>query len=152
MSVPAPDSAPPAGGDHLDDATLIEQFEACTLPCDLWCHELHIRMAWWYLSRLPFETAVARIRDGILAYNVSCGSKPGTAGGYHETVTVAWSRIIHDALQRTGPLETSRQFCAACPETLDKHHLLRYYGKKVLQSPEARECFVEPDLRPLPPG
>jgi hypothetical protein len=149
VSSDSPESAAAAGA-RLDDATLIEQFEACTLACVLWCHELHIRMAWWYLSRFPFEEAVSRIRDGILAYNVSCGNAPGTAGGYHETVTVAWSRVIHDALRRTGQHETSLRFCAACPEMLDKHHLLHHYSRDVLDSTEARERFVEPDLVPLP--
>ena len=72
-------------------------------------------MAWLYLSRRPFAEALDRIRRGIRKLNDRIGQpaathrapdsfgvtgpKNGDPNGYHETITVALTRIIAGRLR-----------------------------------------------------
>ena len=49
----------------MDDAELVRQFESCELPFEQWTHRSHVRVAYVYLSRHPFNEAMDRIRDAI---------------------------------------------------------------------------------------
>ena len=89
----------------MTDAEFLAAFEACTIPRADWTHEAHVRMAWLYLSRLPFPSALQNARTGIARYNRSLGN----TSGYHDTVTVAAVRVI--ASRRTDE-ETYAEFRA----------------------------------------
>ena len=140
-------SSHPRGGRPITDDEFLAAFEACTLPRPLWTHEAHVRMAWLYLTRLPFADALERIRGGIRRYNTSLGN----AAGYHDTITVAYARLV---AARIAPGEDFANFRARHPELFDctLSALKRHYSEARLQSPEAREQFIEPDLRELPRG
>ena len=69
----------------MTDADFLAAFEACTIPRADWTHEAHVRMAWLYLTRLPFADALHRVRAGIRRYNDSLG---GT--GYHDS----WAAFV----------------------------------------------------------
>lgn len=129
----------------MTDAEFLAAFEACTIPRADWTHEAHVRMAWLYLSGWPFPDALQHIRTGIQRYNNSLG---GT--GYHDTITVAFARLIASRLDGDGYAE----FKLANPDLLDRTlgALKRYYSEARLKSDEAKAAFIEPDLRPLPPG
>jgi hypothetical protein len=120
-------------------------FETCTFTRPEWTHEAHVRMAWIYLSRFPFETALDNVRQGIQKLNGTLGSPDG----YHETITVAFVRVIADRI-RAG--EDYPVFCERNPDLLDRTltALLRYYTREKLWSAEARREFIEPDLAQLP--
>ena len=48
---------------------------------------------------------------------------------------------------------SAADFIARNPELLDSRIMLTHYSASVLFSADARECFVEPDLDPIPqPG
>jgi len=81
----------------MTDAEFLAAFEACTIPKADWTHEAHVRMAWLYLTSRPFPDALQRIRTGIRRYNDSLG---GT--GYHDTITVALTRLIASRLVGDG--------------------------------------------------
>ena len=55
----------------MDDETLIRAFEARTLPFSEWRHATHIRVAWNYVTRYPFDEALLCVRRGIAAYNAA---------------------------------------------------------------------------------
>lgn len=146
-----------------DDAFLLA-FETCAFTRPEWTHEAHIRMAWLYLSRFPFVKALDRIRCGIRKLNAKIGqpaathrapTRPryhesnGDPNGYHETITIAFARIIAGRLK---PGEDYSGFRERNPDLLDRNlpALRRYYSAALLQSPEARRAFVEPNLEPLP--
>ena len=74
----------------MSDSGLLAAFESCTLPKAEWTHEAHVRTAWIYLTTRSFDDALAALRNGILQYNRSLGNTTG----YHDTVTVAFTRII----------------------------------------------------------
>jgi hypothetical protein len=127
----------------MTDAEFLAAFEACTIPRADWTHEAHVRMAWLYLTGHPFPDALQRIRTGIRRYNDSLG---GT--GYHDTITVAFARLIASRLAGDG----YAAFRAANPDLMDRTigALKRYYSEARLKSDEAKAAFVEPDLTPLP--
>jgi hypothetical protein len=127
----------------MTDAEFLAAFEACTIPRPDWTHEAHVRMAWLYLTSHPFPDALQQIRTGIQRYNNSLG---GT--GYHDTITVAFARLIASRLFDGG----YEAFKEANPDLMDRTlgALKRYYSEARLKSDEAKAAFVEPDLRPLP--
>jgi hypothetical protein len=131
----------------MSDDEFLKAFESCTLPRAEWTHAAHVRMAWLYLTCLPFETALDRIRGGICRYNASVGSD-----GYHETVTVAFTLLIRARLAAAGASEDFTAFRTRNPDLFDPRSkpLGRHYDLATLSSPEARRRFVEPNREPLP--
>lgn len=133
----------------MTDAAFLAAFEAGTLPRAEWTHAAHVRLAWLYLGRLPPADALERMRAGIRRYNAAVGTPPDA---YHDTVTVAFARLIHAA--GPDPAEGFAAFARRNPGLFDRADpvLLRYYSPDRLSSPAARAGFVEPDRRPLPGG
>lgn len=132
----------------MDDTTLLARFEAATIPRPEWTHRAHLRMAFLYLRAHPFDQALARIRSGIQTLNAA----NGVHDGYHETVTVAFTMLIADAMSRTDALSltTSDSFVDAHPELAMKNLLLHHYSRERINSDAARRTFVAPDTHPLP--
>jgi hypothetical protein len=90
------------------------------------------------------------MREGIRRFNASKRIPDGLEHGYHETLTVAWVRIL-DAVTRThGPEADACAFLAKHAELRDKTLLRRHYSRGRLVTWEAKRRFVEPDLAPLP--
>ncbi|PZM86275.1 MAG: hypothetical protein DKT66_02445 [Candidatus Melainabacteria bacterium] len=126
-----------------DDKAFLQSFEDCSLGAKCWTHAAHIRMGWLVLeTSTSFEEAINRIRNGIMRFNSSKNSI-----GYHETITVAFARLI-DSRRLTG--ETLEAFVARNPDLNDKNCLRLFYSQETLASEEARQQFVEPDIAPLP--
>lgn len=48
-----------------DIVTLVQQFEACTLPRTNWNHTAHLTVAIWYVSVYSEAEAIVNIRTGI---------------------------------------------------------------------------------------
>jgi len=125
----------------MTDDEFLTAFEDTTLPREAWTHTAHLRLAYLYLRRShTIDEALATIRSGIQAYNLS----KGNPRGYHETITVAFARLVADALrQEAFPEFPAMQ--SARPDLFRSDVLLRYYSRGKLYSPEARAVFVEPD-------
>lgn len=134
----------------MDDATFLQAFEATTLSPEQWDHRAHIRMGYLYVCKHPFAEAVERIRKGIQHLN-QAHQKPETEfSGYHETLTIAWAWVIAAALSQHEVMRDFEHFIADNPHLLDKSYLWRYYSPRQALTPQARQTFVEPDIRPLP--
>ena len=132
----------------IPDDDLIASFEELRLPKAEWTHQTHVRVAYLYVRDLPFETALNKIRTGILALNESHGVVNGPDSGYHETVTVAFARLIA-AASAQWPNAMSTEFCDQNPNLMEKRVLLNYYSRDVINGREARAEFVEPDVNEL---
>ena len=138
----------------MTDDEFLLAFQICTFQRSEWTHEAHVRMAWLYLTRKPFVEALDRIRCGIRKLNAKIGqpanthrapaqptckaarrdSSNGDPNGYHETITVALTRIIAAACgsakfaafrDRSGSVRPQ----IACG--------FQHYSKSLLWSPEA---------------
>ena len=138
--------APPEPGISASDKEFLAQFEACSLPESEWTHLAHIRVAWACLNLAAAEDALDRIRAGIQRYNTEVLKRPQQ---YHETVTVAYSRLV-SARMRAG--ESWNEFELRIADLLDRNSpiLLRYYSEDRLFCVDARQAFVDPDIEPLP--
>jgi len=134
----------------MDDSQFLQAFENCTLPFDVWTHRAHLRVAYLYASKFDLQTATNKMRTGIKAYNKATNTPEELERGYHETITVAFMRLVTAALQQAGPFTTSEEFCDACADALNKPVLLNYYSKDRITSMKAKQTFVEPDLQELP--
>jgi hypothetical protein len=104
-----------------------------------------------YLGRFGFDGALEQMRQRIQSFNQAKGIKDSKTTGYHETLTVAWLRVIADALDvMSRPPGNSIEFCRQNQHLLDKTLLRRHYSSDRMLSDEAKRQFVEPDLEPLP--
>lgn len=141
----------------MNDADLLAAFLAPSLPEKEWTHRAHIRVGWLLLEtanaptpRERLDLAFNRMRDGLHILNASLNVPDELTRGYHETITLAFLRVI-DAARRAAPAQNSDAFCDAHPELLTKFALLKHYSRERIMSAEAKAAFLEPDLEPLPP-
>ena len=150
MTSPAA-NAPPLR--HAADLVrLVEEFEACTLPKAAWTHEAHLAVALWYASRMPYEEALAAMREGIQRFNAAHGVRTTPTGGYHETITRFYMRVICDHVAAEGE-GLGGDWAQRVDRLLARYGArdlpLRHYSTDRLMSADARFGWVEPDLQPL---
>lgn len=139
--------------DDADDADFLRAFESRSIPFGSWNHRSHVRMAYLYLRDHGLEEGLRRIRSGILALNASHGDRvpaDRVDRGYHETLTVAWARVIHAAARDRGAGADFGEFAAAHPHLLQRTLMRLFYSRARMMTWEAKRGFVEPDLLPLP--
>jgi len=87
------------------------------------------------------------MRNGITVYNKANQVSEALDRGYHETITVAFMRLVFEAAaDQSNSIEDFEQ---RRPELFDKRVLLRLYSRHRILSAEARATFVEPDLMPI---
>ena len=132
----------------LYDADLMAAFEGSTLAPQCWNHRAHVRVAYLYASLHGFDAALMRMRAGLTALNAAHRTPETVERGYHETMTVAFMRLIFAACRQQA-FSSSAEFCDAHPELMTKEALLIYYSRERLVSGAAKQTFVEPDLLPL---
>lgn len=126
---------------------LVKSFEEQTLPLEDWTHLAHLVVASYYIKTYSLLEAQARLRTYIKMYNESVGIKNSLTSGYHETVTIFWTRIIDKFVQtkNLSLLEICNLFSFYLPQ-LKKEFILGFYSKALLSSPTARIEWVAPDL------
>ena len=134
---------------HLDSAFL-KSFEDCTLPFAEWRHRSHLKVAYLYLRQHPFPQALERMRANIRRYNAATNTPESLERGYHETVTVAWLRLVHFTLCEYGPADSADAFLDAQEHLLNRKALRFFYTRDRLISWQAKSEFVPPDLTSLP--
>jgi hypothetical protein len=137
----------------VDDAELVRQFEACTLPFSEWTHRSHVKVAYLYLEKYPFKEALARIGPNIKRYNAANNRPEGPFEGYNETTTHALLHLIaavRSAYAKTHPVKNADEFYDMHPQLTSKHVLRFFYSPQRRMDAVAKGQFVEPDLAPLP--
>jgi len=126
-----------------DDEKFLQSFDECSLGAKCWNHEAHLRMGWLVMGKsASFENALERIRTGIKKFNSTKNSI-----GYHETITVAFARLI---FSRRTDGESWNTFAARNSDLFEKNCLGTFYSSAILSSEEARHSFLAPDLCDLP--
>ncbi|HXD00933.1 MAG TPA: hypothetical protein VN048_16445 [Verrucomicrobiae bacterium] len=134
----------------IDDEKFLEQFETASLPLEEWHHKQHIKVAYLYLRRFPFETARVRMREGVKAFNAAKKIPEAIDRGYHETMTQAWMHLVYFTLCEYGPAESAEAFYEQSPQLQQKKILRFFYTKERFTSAEAKAGFLEPDIIPFP--
>ncbi|XP_019853740.1 PREDICTED: uncharacterized protein LOC109583024 isoform X1 [Amphimedon queenslandica] len=131
----------------VGDASFMESFESVTLAYEDWSHEAHLRMAWNYIKQHGPDKAVPLIKDGIKRFNDKNSDK--IKRGYHETITNFFIHMICKGLEKDCG-ESFQEFLEANPYLKDSRLLFKYYSQELINSKNAKERWVEPDLAPLP--
>ena len=134
----------------LDD--LVTAFLSATLPRAEWTHEAHLRVGAWHVHHHGADGASSLLRERIRRLNDSHGTVNSATSGYHETITVAYARLIAEFLAAPAPptadLEARVAALLASP-LADRAALFRFWSRERLLSPEARGAWLPPDLAPL---
>jgi len=128
------------------DDDFLRAFEDLSFPANLFHHREHLRVAWLYLKTYDATRASQRMAEGIRRY----ANHQGATQKYHHTQTLAWMRQVAAAMVETPEGATFDQFLNEHPELKDTKLLDKYYSKDQMQTPNARQGWVEPDLQPLP--
>ncbi|MBM4270470.1 MAG: hypothetical protein FJ144_28340 [Deltaproteobacteria bacterium] len=130
---------------------LARRFRDTSLPKEEWTHAAHLRVGAWHVDRHGAEEALRILRDGIPRLNDSHGTPNTETSGYHETITVAYVRLIAsylEAVREPASLE-DRVECLLAGPLGERAVLLSYWSQETLMSPRARLEWVPPDRAPL---
>lgn len=130
--------------------SLVQSFQAGSLPRCKWTHHAHLIVALWYLLNYPESEATNRIRYGIQRYNRLAGIKNTPENGYHETLTLFWVKLVSRHLAEMGTNHSLEYLANHLIQTCgNSSFILQYYSRDLLMSYQARITWVEPDLQPL---
>ncbi len=138
---------------EFDGRVTLAAFEACVIPLASWNHRAHLTVAYLLLRAWPLEEAIERMRRGVQRYNAAHGIEQtfeGGGSGYHETLTIAWMRVLHAVMGAYGAAADAEEFLDAHPHLGSRVMLRLYYTRERIMSAEARRGWVEPDLGRLP--
>jgi hypothetical protein len=129
---------------------LVRSFEEATISRDEWKHPEHLIVALHYVSHYDVETAIDKMRNGILNLLANgFGVDLNKEMPYHETITVFWIRAVANfhAASNGKPLGDK---IAEMIAKFDKEYLLTFYTRELIFSDRARKELVEPDLAAVP--
>ena len=133
-------------GLQLDD--LVSRFLAGTVPREEWTHAAHLAVGAWHVHRYGAEAAIERLRFSIRALNDRHGTPNSDTSGYHETITIAYVRLIDQFLSigvPGGAVETRLPDLLSGP-LADRALLFRFWSRDVLMAPSARARWTPPNL------
>ena len=126
---------------------IVRAFESCTTGRDEFNHQGHLVVAAWYLHKSTPEAAFDKMRTGLLRFLDH--HKVGRAK-YNETLTMFWIKVVQNVFQQVEPDVSFLDLTNTILGRLGNSRLvLQYYSEKLLWSEEARNRWVEPDLRKL---
>ena len=137
----------------MSDDEFLNAFEQLGLPFEQWTHRAHVKIAWIYLNRNPFDEALRKMRTGIQAFNARHKVQETATSGYNETTTRAFLHLIAAtmcAYAATHPTVSADAFCDTHPQLMNKHALRLFYSPQRRMHPLAKTQFIEPDLTALP--
>lgn len=109
-------------------------------------HREHIQLA-FIAGRRHGATAIA---DLMRQWIREIAAAHGAAHKYHETMTIAWAKLVAHHVAANPEVTDFDQFVIRYPPLLDKTILAQHYTTSVLGSTAARKAWVAPDLIPLP--
>ncbi|HKQ54103.1 MAG TPA: hypothetical protein VJT74_17130 [Pyrinomonadaceae bacterium] len=129
---------------------VVRGFESCTTPPAEFKHASHLIVALCYLhdSRLTIAEAAERLRAALYRYLDHNGVDRLK---YNETITIFWLRRVRAFLDGATQTRTTAELAAELLERYSGGAKLvnDYYSQERLFSAEARDGWVEPDLKPL---
>ena len=123
--------------------TLVDRLERCLLGKEEFHHRDHLAVAVVYLYSADLESSMGRMRASLKRF----AAHHGVSGLYHETLTRFWLRQVELRLDRGLCLRDSVK--SVQQRLSDKNLAFEYYSRERIDSQEAREKWIEPDLREL---
>src|SRR5947199_1949351 len=123
--------------------TLVDRLERCLLGKEAFHHRDHLAVAVAYLYASDRETSMDRMRASLKRF----AAHHGVTGLYHETLTRFWLQQVEQRLDRRECLSESVR--KAREQLNDKNLAFDYYSRERIESQEAKETWLEPDLKEL---
>lgn len=125
---------------------VVRGFETCTTGKDEFPHRDHLALAVWYLNSSSETEAAASMRASLYRFL----DRHDCRKNYHETLTLFWIKIVHEALETLGAELSLLEKTNAIIERLgDSRLVFEFYSKALVESEEARRNWIEPDLKDL---
>jgi hypothetical protein len=135
----------PESEEEID--AFVAAFEAGTLPKKRWTHGAHLLTGACYVHQLGQAAAIEKMRVCVKRYNQAVGGKNTETSGYHETITIAWIKLLDGLRREAGDLGRAEFARLAVDRFVgDKEIFRRYYDFDLVGSVEARRSWVEPTL------
>jgi hypothetical protein len=123
--------------------TLVDCLERCLLGKEEFHHRDHLTVAVVYLYASDLEAAMNRMRASLQRF----AAHHGVTGLYHETLTRFWLQQVEQRLDRNECLSESVR--KVLEQLNDKNLVFNYYRRERIESKEAREKWLQPDLKEL---
>ena len=124
---------------------IVEGFESCNTDKSDFKHQDHLTVAVSYLQNLTVTEATQRLRETLLRF---VDHHQVDRRKYNETITIFWLEVVAAKLKDLSPSTSLIDQCNAVLDSLNNVGLpLEYYSAELLFSDQAREAFVEPDLK-----
>ena len=122
-------------------------FEGGKLPKEHWTHSAHLFTGACYVHALGEEPAIQHMRVCIKRHNESVGTANTETSGYHETITIAWIKMLKRLLRDSSPMNRA-EFAHLAVERFagDRGIFGRYYEFDLVKSVEARRRWIPPTL------
>ena len=108
-------------------------------------HRDHLRLAWIQIRRLGLRRALEAVTAAIRQF----AAGHGHGDRYHETMTRFWLLVVATGISR-HPTLAFDELLAVAPHLLDKNLPYRHWSRERMGSEDARQRWVEPDLRLMP--
>jgi hypothetical protein len=129
---------------------LLDAFEGCTLPKERWTHGAHLLTGACYVHAMGQAAAIGHMRICVKRYNESVGGKNTETSGYHETITIAWIKLLDGLLREISFLRMPEraEFAKLALDRFasDREIFRRYYDFDLVASVEARRDWIPPTL------
>jgi hypothetical protein len=129
---------------------LLAAFEGCTLPKERWTHGAHLLTGACYVHAMGQAAAIGHMRICVKRYNESVGGKNTETSGYHETITIAWIKLLDGLLREVSFLRMPEraEFAKLALDRFagDREIFRRYYDFDLVASVEARRDWIPPTL------
>jgi len=133
------------GCGHMKDEEFLRAFEERRLQPGTFHHADHLRLAWLCVNHYGERVAENYLLEGIR----TMAQKAGAPEKFLYTTTVAWTRLVAEAIRNDSVACSFEGWIERHPGLLDRQLLLKHYSKERLDSAEARGGWLEPDLLPF---
>ena len=127
------------------DEAFVAAFHAHQLSNEGFHHRDHLRLAWVQIRRLGLEQASEVVTNGIRRF----AAHHASAERYNDTMTRFWLRVVAIGIRR-HPEVTFDELLAAEPHLLDKNLPFKHWSRERMNRDDAKQRWIEPDLRPMP--
>ena len=125
---------------------VIRRFEDCSFTPEEFGHAQHLTVLVWFLSQYDRETALEKLRAGLLRFLRHLGRN-----AYHETMTRFWVKIVGNFIEHASkPWDVAGLANEVIERSGDKILFYEYYSRELAGRAEAKAEWHEPDLKPLP--
>lgn len=131
----------------VEDERYLSAFETHEIDAATFHHREHLRVAYVLIVTYGLEAAFVRLKASLIGLLTHLGV--GT-DKYHETMTYAWLLAVNHFMHMTTQSKSFDDFIQRNSLLLDASIMTTHYSRSLLQSPEAKAKFVEPDLDPIP--